>query len=55
MFIETESIENGIVQLISELGIKKLVMGAAADRHHSKYGLFLSSLLLNVKLDELPT
>ncbi|CDY37074.1 BnaA04g26520D [Brassica napus] len=36
MFIETESIENGIVQLISELGIKKLVMGAAADRHHSK-------------------
>ncbi|XP_056865018.1 U-box domain-containing protein 33-like [Raphanus sativus] len=36
MFIETESIEKGIVQLISELGIKKLVMGAAADRHHSK-------------------
>ncbi|KAF8088300.1 hypothetical protein N665_0546s0030 [Sinapis alba] len=36
MFIETDSIENGIVQLISELGIKKLVMGAASDRHHSK-------------------
>lgn len=37
MFIEMESIENGIVQLISELGIRKLVMGAAADRHYSRY------------------
>ncbi|CAH8361448.1 unnamed protein product [Eruca vesicaria subsp. sativa] len=36
MFIEMESIENGIVELISELGIRKLVMGAAADKHHSK-------------------
>ncbi|XP_010508094.1 PREDICTED: U-box domain-containing protein 33 [Camelina sativa] len=36
MFIEMESIENGIVQLISELGIRKLVMGAAADRHYSR-------------------
>uniref|UniRef100_A0A1J3J693 RING-type E3 ubiquitin transferase n=1 Tax=Noccaea caerulescens TaxID=107243 RepID=A0A1J3J693_NOCCA len=36
MFIEMESIEDGIVQLISELGIRKLVMGAAADRHHSR-------------------
>ncbi|ESQ39212.1 hypothetical protein EUTSA_v10001310mg [Eutrema salsugineum] len=36
MFIEMESIENGIVQLITELGIRKLVMGAAADRHHSR-------------------
>lgn len=37
MFIEMESIENGIVELILELGIRKLVMGAAADKHHSKY------------------
>lgn len=37
MFVEMESIENGIVQLISELGIRKLVMGAAADRHYSRY------------------
>ncbi|CAH2057774.1 unnamed protein product [Thlaspi arvense] len=36
MFIEMESIEDGIVQLISELGIRKLVMGAASDRHHSR-------------------
>ncbi|KAJ0258646.1 U-box domain-containing protein 33 [Hirschfeldia incana] len=36
MFIEMESIEDGIVELISELGIRKLVMGAAADKHHSK-------------------
>ncbi|CAN8286201.1 unnamed protein product [Cochlearia groenlandica] len=36
MFVEMESIENGIVQLIAELGIKKLVMGAAADRHYSR-------------------
>ncbi|VVA98283.1 unnamed protein product [Arabis nemorensis] len=36
MFVEMESIEDGIVQLISELGIRKLVMGAAADRHYSR-------------------
>ncbi|CAH8300948.1 unnamed protein product [Eruca vesicaria subsp. sativa] len=36
MFVEAESIENGIVQLISKLGIRKLVMGAAGDKHHSK-------------------
>ncbi|KAL1192133.1 U-box domain-containing protein 33 [Cardamine amara subsp. amara] len=36
MFIEMGSIENGIVQLISELGIRKLVMGAAADRQYSR-------------------
>lgn len=41
MFIEMESVENGIVELISELGIRKLVMGAAADKHHSRFGLAL--------------
>lgn len=54
MFIEMESIENGIVQLISELGIRKLVMGAAADRHYSRYAYrnqkaFFGSLLMHIE------
>jgi len=35
--IEMDSIEKGIVNLICQLGIRKLVMGAAADKHYSKY------------------
>lgn len=35
IYIEMDSIEEGILQLISQHGIKKLVMGAAADRHYS--------------------
>nr|DAD47347.1 TPA_asm: hypothetical protein HUJ06_017284 [Nelumbo nucifera] len=34
--IENDDIKKGIVELIAQYGIKKLVMGAAADRHHSK-------------------
>ncbi|KAA8516058.1 hypothetical protein F0562_019237 [Nyssa sinensis] len=33
---EMDSIEKGILQLISQCGIKMLVMGAAADKHYSK-------------------
>ncbi|KAG7575064.1 U box domain [Arabidopsis suecica] len=33
--IEMESVEKGIIQLISERNVKKLVMGAASDRHYS--------------------
>jgi hypothetical protein len=45
-----DSIEKGIVELISQ-GIRKFVMGAAADKHFSKYkphriSLFLFLLLL---------
>ena len=32
-----ESIEKGIVDLISKHGIKKLVMGAAADKNYPRY------------------
>ncbi|WZZ05457.1 hypothetical protein YC2023_091378 [Brassica napus] len=35
IYIEMDSIVEGILQLISQHGIKKLVMGAAADRHYS--------------------
>ncbi|XP_043689731.1 U-box domain-containing protein 33-like [Telopea speciosissima] len=34
--IEMDNIEKGIVELISQHRIKKLVMGAAADKHYSK-------------------
>ncbi|KFK37377.1 hypothetical protein AALP_AA4G249100 [Arabis alpina] len=35
IYIEIDSVEKGIILLISERGIKKLVMGAASDRHYS--------------------
>jgi len=35
IYIETDSVEKGILQLISQRGVTKLVMGAAADRHYS--------------------
>lgn len=35
-----ENIENGIVSLIAQHGIKLLVMGAAADKHYTKYEAF---------------
>ncbi|KAH7863476.1 hypothetical protein Vadar_017977 [Vaccinium darrowii] len=34
--IEMNSIEKGIVELIKQHGIRKLVMGAAADKHYSE-------------------
>ncbi|KAK8979925.1 hypothetical protein V6N11_066124 [Hibiscus sabdariffa] len=37
LYIEMDSIENGILEMISENGIRMLVMGGAADKHHSKY------------------
>ncbi|KAJ0254925.1 U box domain-containing protein [Hirschfeldia incana] len=33
--IEMDSVEEGILHLVSNHGVKKLVMGAAADRHYS--------------------
>ncbi|XAR63052.1 Non-specific serine/threonine protein kinase [Bertholletia excelsa] len=36
LHIEMDSIEKGIVEFISQHGIRKLVMGAAADKHYSK-------------------
>ncbi|XP_073260596.1 U-box domain-containing protein 33 isoform X3 [Populus alba] len=36
LYVEMESIEKGILELISQYGIRKLVMGAAADKRYSK-------------------
>ncbi|KAB1214360.1 U-box domain-containing protein 33 [Morella rubra] len=41
--IEMDSIEKGIVELIFQHGIKKLVMGAAADKHFSRKMVELKS------------
>lgn len=43
---EMDCIEKGIVELISQHGIRKLVMGAAADKHHSRYLCLLSVIFL---------
>ncbi|KAK9910410.1 hypothetical protein M0R45_034375 [Rubus argutus] len=43
LHIETDSIEKGIVELISQHGIRKLVMGAAADKCHSRKMMDLKS------------
>lgn len=40
MWIEMENIEDGIVKMIAQHGIKWLVMGAAADKHYTKYEHF---------------
>ncbi|RDX86290.1 U-box domain-containing protein 33, partial [Mucuna pruriens] len=36
LLIEMDCIEKGIVELISYYGIKKLIMGAASDKYHSR-------------------
>ncbi|XP_027334440.1 U-box domain-containing protein 33-like isoform X2 [Abrus precatorius] len=36
LHIETDCIEKGIVELISQFSIQKLVMGAASDKYHSR-------------------
>ncbi|XP_074264944.1 uncharacterized protein LOC141587372 [Silene latifolia] len=35
LYIESDSIEKGIIQLIEQYNIEKLVIGAAADQHYS--------------------
>lgn len=37
LHFEMDSIEKGIVELVSQHGIRKLVMGAAADKHYKRY------------------
>ncbi|KAK7349510.1 hypothetical protein VNO77_06937 [Canavalia gladiata] len=36
LFVESDCIEKGIVELISQYRIQKLVMGAASDKYHSR-------------------
>ncbi|CAJ1950147.1 unnamed protein product [Sphenostylis stenocarpa] len=43
LHIEMDCVEKGIVQLISQYGIKTLVMGAACDKYHSKRMVSLRS------------
>ncbi|KAK9273562.1 hypothetical protein L1049_018372 [Liquidambar formosana] len=42
-YIEMDSIEKGIVELITQRGITKLVIGAAADKHYSRRMMELKS------------
>lgn len=37
LYVEMDDIGKGIVELIYQQAIKKLVMGAAADKHYSEY------------------
>ncbi|KAI4355079.1 hypothetical protein L6164_003887 [Bauhinia variegata] len=43
LHIEMDSIEKGIVELISQHNIRKLVMGAASDKYHSRRMMDLRS------------
>ncbi|KAJ7962401.1 putative U-box domain-containing protein kinase family protein [Quillaja saponaria] len=43
LHIEMDSVEKGIVQLISQYGIRKLVMGASSDKHYSRKMINLKS------------
>lgn len=38
IIIEKDDVAKGLEELIALHGITKLVMGAAADKHYSKYG-----------------
>jgi K+-sensing histidine kinase KdpD len=38
LVIENADVAGGIVELVSKHSITKLVMGAAADKHYSRYG-----------------
>jgi hypothetical protein len=40
--VENADISRGIVELVSTHGITKLVMGAAADKHCSRYAAMCS-------------
>lgn len=37
VWMEMDNVEKGIVQLVAQHNIRWLVMGAAADKHYSKY------------------
>lgn len=37
LYTEMDHVEKGILELITKHGISNLVMGAAADKHYSKY------------------
>jgi len=36
ILIEMDCVEKGIVELIHQYGIQRLVMGAASDKYHSR-------------------
>jgi hypothetical protein len=36
LHIEMDNIEKGIIELISQHGIRKLIMGAASDKNYSR-------------------
>ncbi|KNA15817.1 hypothetical protein SOVF_094750 isoform B [Spinacia oleracea] len=40
LYIEMKTVESGLVELISQYKIERLVMGAAADRSYSRCGIF---------------
>ncbi|KAK8464905.1 hypothetical protein PHAVU_010G099400 [Phaseolus vulgaris] len=43
LHIEMDSVEKGIVELIHQYGIQRLVMGAASDKYHSRRMISLKS------------
>lgn len=43
IWIKMNSIEKGITQIVTQHGVKWLVMGAAAEKYYTKYGyLFIA-------------
>ncbi|XP_021906273.1 U-box domain-containing protein 33 isoform X1 [Carica papaya] len=54
LYTELDSVENGILELISQHGIKKLVMGAAADKQYSRKMTYLKSKKAISVLKEAP-
>jgi K+-sensing histidine kinase KdpD len=44
LVIQNEDIAKGIAELVSKHGVNKLVMGAAADKHYSRYTYYAASI-----------
>lgn len=48
MWIEMENVEKGIVHIIAQQHIRWLVMGAATEKHYSKYETYVTIAVLSL-------
>lgn len=48
MWIEMENVEKGIVDIIAQQHIRWLVMGAATEKHYSKYETYVTIAVLSL-------
>lgn len=47
LVVEKDDVGSGLIELIDVHGVRNLVMGAAADRHYTRYTLCIHIIPLN--------